>query len=53
MNENGLLPIALDAVILECRDAAALADFYTRLSAGRKIMWKKTSGRILFLRQAA
>ena len=36
MNENGLLPIGLDAVILECRDAAALADFYIRL-----LGWKK------------
>ena len=35
-NTNGLLPIALDAVILECRDAAALSDFYIRL-----LGWKK------------
>lgn len=33
---NGLLPIALEAVILECRDAAALSDFYIRL-----LGWKK------------
>lgn len=28
---NGLLPIALDAVVLECPDPAALAAFYIRL----------------------
>ncbi|WP_312430921.1 VOC family protein [Lacrimispora sp.] len=35
-NPNGLLPIALDAVVLECRDAAALSDFYIRLLGWRK-----------------
>lgn len=35
-NTNGLLPIELDAVVLECRDAAALSDFYIRL-----LGWKK------------
>lgn len=28
---TGLLPIALNAVVLECRDVDALADFYIRL----------------------
>lgn len=36
LNTKGLLPIALDAVVLECRDAAALSDFYIRL-----LGWKK------------
>ncbi|NJP39656.1 VOC family protein [Oscillospiraceae bacterium HV4-5-C5C] len=36
VNTNGLLPISLDAVVLECKDAAALADFYIRL-----LGWKK------------
>ena len=31
MDTNRLLPIALDAVVLECKDAAALSDFYIRL----------------------
>lgn len=33
---EGLLPIPLDAVVLECKDAAALSDFYIRL-----LGWKK------------
>lgn len=33
---KGLLPIALDAVVLECKDAAALSNFYIRL-----LGWKK------------
>lgn len=33
---EALPPIALDAVVLECRDAAALADFYIRL-----LGWKR------------
>jgi catechol 2,3-dioxygenase-like lactoylglutathione lyase family enzyme len=33
---KALFPIALDAVILECRDVAALSDFYIRL-----LGWKK------------
>lgn len=36
LNTKGLLPIALDAVVLECRDAAALSDFYIRLIGWRK-----------------
>lgn len=35
-NETGLLPIALDAVVLECRNAATLSDFYIRL-----LGWKR------------
>lgn len=34
-----LLPILLDAVVLECKDAAALSDFYIRL-----LGWKKHYG---------
>ena len=33
---KGLLPIALDAIVLECKDAAALADFYIRLLGWEK-----------------
>lgn len=36
MDTNGLLPIALDAVILECRDVTTLSNFYIRL-----LGWKK------------
>jgi len=32
----GLLPISLESVVLECRDIAALSDFYIRL-----LGWKK------------
>jgi hypothetical protein len=39
MDTKGLLPIALDAVILECKDVAALSDFYIRL-----LGWKKNYG---------
>lgn len=39
LNTNGLLPIALDAVVLECKDVAALSDFYMRL-----LGWKKNYG---------
>ncbi|WP_283608848.1 VOC family protein [Faecalispora anaeroviscerum] len=39
MNTKGLLPIALDAVVLECKDMAALSDFYIRL-----LGWKKNYG---------
>lgn len=39
MNTKGLLPISLDAVVLECNDVAALADFYIRL-----LGWKKNGG---------
>ena len=35
MDSEGLLPIELDTVILECTDAAALADFYIRLLGWR------------------
>lgn len=38
-NTNGLLPIALDAVVLECRDVTALSDFYIRL-----LGWQKNYG---------
>jgi hypothetical protein len=31
-----ILPIALDAVVLECKDAAALSDFYIRLLGWEK-----------------
>jgi catechol 2,3-dioxygenase-like lactoylglutathione lyase family enzyme len=30
-DKKELLPIVLDAVVLECKDAAALSDFYIRL----------------------
>jgi catechol-2,3-dioxygenase len=30
-NTNGLFPIALNAVILDCKDVATLSDFYIRL----------------------
>lgn len=36
---KGLLPIALDAVVLECKDVTALSDFYVRL-----LGWKKDHG---------
>lgn len=39
MDTKGLLPISLDAVVLECKDVAALSDFYIRL-----LGWKKNSG---------
>lgn len=35
-NTNGLLPIALNAVVLDCKDVAALSDFYIQL-----LGWKK------------
>jgi hypothetical protein len=35
-NTNGLLPIALNAVVLDCKDVAALSDFYIRL-----LGWKR------------
>lgn len=35
-NINDLLPISLDAVVLECKDADSLSDFYIRL-----LGWKK------------
>ena len=38
-NANQLFPIALDAIILECKDVAALSDFYIRL-----LGWKKNYG---------
>jgi hypothetical protein len=31
MNMENLLTIALDAVVLDCKDVAALSDFYIRL----------------------
>lgn len=37
LDTKGLLPIAIDAIVLECRDVAALSDFYIRL-----LGWKKT-----------
>lgn len=36
LNAKGLLPISLDAVVLECKDANSLSDFYIRL-----LGWKK------------
>ncbi len=36
LDRKGLLPIALDAIVLECKDVAALSDFYIRL-----LGWKK------------
>ncbi len=36
---QGLLPIALDAVVLECKDVAALANFYIQL-----LGWKERYG---------
>lgn len=39
MDTKGLLPISLDAVVLECKDVAALSDFYIRL-----LGWKKNYG---------
>ncbi|MDR2045322.1 MAG: VOC family protein [Clostridium sp.] len=38
-NTKGLLPMALDAAVLECQDAVALSDFYIRL-----LGWKKNYG---------
>lgn len=39
MNAKELLPIELDAVVLECREADALSDFFIRL-----LGWKKNYG---------
>jgi catechol-2,3-dioxygenase len=39
LNTNGLPPIALDAVVLECRDVDSLSEFYIRL-----LGWKKNYG---------
>lgn len=39
MNTGELLPIALDAVVLECKDVVALSDFYIRL-----LSWKRNRG---------
>ena len=39
LKTKGLLPIELDAVVLECKDVAALSDFYIRL-----LGWKKNYG---------
>ncbi|HWQ79665.1 MAG TPA: VOC family protein [Anaerovoracaceae bacterium] len=38
-NKNGLFPIALNAVVLDCKDIDALADFYIRL-----LGWEKSYG---------
>ena len=38
-NTKGLFPIALDAVVLECENVAALSDFYIQL-----LGWKKNYG---------
>lgn len=38
-NSKELCPIALDAVVLECKDAAVLSDFYIRL-----LGWEKHYG---------
>ena len=37
--KSGLLPMKLNAVVLDCRDVAALSDFYARL-----LGWKKAPG---------
>ncbi|OQB23442.1 MAG: Glyoxalase-like domain protein [Firmicutes bacterium ADurb.Bin182] len=39
MDTKGLLPVSLDAVVLECKDVAALSDFYIRL-----LGWNKNHG---------
>jgi hypothetical protein len=39
LNTKGLLPIALDAVVLECENVAVLSDFYIQL-----LGWKKNYG---------
>ena len=36
MDTENLLPIALDAVVLDCKDVAALSGFYIRL-----LGWKR------------
>lgn len=36
---NGLLPIALNAVVLDCKDITALSDFYLRL-----LGWNRQDG---------
>ncbi len=39
MNEKILLPISLDAIVLDCKNVAALSDFYIRL-----LGWSKFKG---------
>ncbi|MGH0051845.1 MAG: hypothetical protein ACQ5SW_00450, partial [Sphaerochaetaceae bacterium] len=36
LNTEKLLPIVLDAVVLECKDVVALSDFYVQL-----LSWKR------------
>lgn len=36
MDIDKIFPIELDAIVLECKDAAALSDFYIRLLGWRK-----------------
>lgn len=39
MDENGFPPVALDVLVLDCRDVAALSDFYVRF-----LGWVRSSG---------